>query len=121
MPDQFYLRLQESTVIALIMTVQTRMPRLIKEYSAYPKEELISSIKRISKRIGGDNTKEAINEVEANNFSRAIEITLNYYDKTYMYGLKERATGKIYYINTETDEIETNVSEILKVAKKIVF
>ena len=119
MPDQFFLRLQESPVIAIIMTVQTRLPRLIKEYSAYPKEELISSIEKISKRLGGDNTKEAITELEANNFSRAIEIILNYYDKTYMYGLKKRTEKMIHYIHTETNDIETTVSEILKAAKKI--
>jgi tRNA 2-selenouridine synthase len=119
MPDEFYLRLQESPVIAIIMTVQTRMPRLIKEYSAYPKEELISSIKKISKRLGGDNTKVAIAELEANSLTRAIEITLNYYDKTYMYGLKRKDKDIIHYIYTETDDTKANVSEILKVAKKI--
>jgi len=119
MPDEFYLRLQESPVIAIIMTVQTRMPRLIKEYSAYPKEELILSIKKISKRLGGDNTKVAIAELEANSLTRAIEITLNYYDKTYMYGLKRKDKDMIHYIRTETDDTKANVSEILKVAKKI--
>ena len=119
MPDQFYHNLRESPVVALIMTVQTRMPRLIKGYSAYPKEELISSIKRISKRLGGDYTKEAINEVEANNFSRAIEITLNYYDKTYLYGLKGRKEELVHFIHTETADTEANILKILKVADKI--
>ena len=117
MPEQFYVNLRESPVIALIMNVETRMPRLLKEYSSYPKEELISSIERISKRLGGDNTKEAIKEVEESRFSRAIEITLNYYDKTYMFGLKKR--NEISYIQTDTDEIRVNVSKILKVAEEI--
>ena len=121
MPDQFYLRLHEAPVIAILMSVETRMPRLIKEYSAFPKEELISSVRRITKRLGGDNTKEAITALEENNFSRAIEITLGYYDKTYLYGLKGRKEEQVHYIHTETDEIEINVSKILKVAEKIEF
>lgn len=116
MPEQFYLRLRESPVIALIMDVETRMPRLIKEYSVYPKEELISSINRIAKRLGGDSTKEAIKEVEKDNVSRAIEIALNYYDKTYLFGLKKRTEKTIRYIQTDTDEIPVNVSKILKAA-----
>ena len=119
MPDQFYFNLRESTVIALIMDIETRMPRLIKEYSAYPKEELILSIKRIAKRLGGDYTKEAIKAVEESNFERAIEITLNYYDKTYMFGLKRRPEDMINYIQTKTDKIQGNVSGILKAAGKI--
>jgi tRNA 2-selenouridine synthase len=119
MPEQFYFNLRESPVIALIMDVKTRMPRLIKEYSAYPKEKLISSIERIAKRLGGDNTKEAIKEVEESNFSRAIEITLNYYDKTYLFGLKRRKENMIRYIQTDTDEIPVNVSKILTAAEEI--
>jgi len=121
MPDLFYTNLRESSVIAIVMDVETRMPRLLKEYSAYPKEELISSIKRISKRLGGDNTNEALRGVGESNFSRAIEITLNYYDKTYLFGLKKRPAEMIRYIETDTDEIAVNVSKILDAASKIGF
>jgi tRNA 2-selenouridine synthase len=119
MPDQFFFNLRESPVIALIMDVQTRLPRLMKEYSAYPREDLISSITRIAKRLGGDNTKEAISQVNELNISGAIEISLNYYDKSYMFGLKKRPEELIRYIQTDTDEIEINVKKILKEAKKI--
>jgi len=121
MPDLFYTNLRESSVIAIVMDVETRMPRLLKEYSAYPKEELISSIKRISKRLGGDNTNEALRGVGESNFSRAIEITLNYYDKTYLFGLKKRPAEMIRYMETDTDEIAVNVSKILDAASKIGF
>ena len=120
LPDKFFLNLRESQVIGLIMDVKTRMPRLLKEYSLYSKEELISSINRIAKRLGGDNTREAIREVEESNYSVAIEITLNYYDKAYMYGLKKRPEELIHFIQTDTDEIPVNVSKILEVAEKTV-
>jgi tRNA 2-selenouridine synthase len=116
MPDQFFNNLREAPVIALIMDVQTRMPRLLNEYSTYSKEELIVSIKRISKRLGGDNTHEAIQAVENSNFARAIEITLNYYDKTYLFGLKKRTDNMIQYINTDTDDITVNAQKILEAA-----
>lgn len=119
LPDKFFINLRESPVIGLMMAVETRMPRLLKEYSTYSKEELISSINRIAKRLGGDNTREAISEVEKSNFSRAIEITLNYYDKTYMFGLKKREEEKVHYIETDTDEIPVNVSKILEAADKV--
>ena len=121
MTDQFYRNLRESPVIALLMDAKTRLPRLIQEYSSFPKEELISSITRIAKRLGGDFTSEAIKSVEEANFGRAIEITLKYYDKTYLFGLKKRPDEQIQYIHTETDNIEMNVSEILKAAKKVPF
>jgi tRNA 2-selenouridine synthase len=121
MPDQFYYNLRESCVIALLMDMKTRLPRLVEEYSTFPKDDLISSIKRIAKRLGGDFTSEAVKAVEESNFARAIEITLNYYDKTYMFGLKRRPDEQIRYIHTNTDNIEQNISEILKASRKINF
>jgi tRNA 2-selenouridine synthase len=113
MPDQFYRRMQESPVIALIMDVKTRMPRLLKEYSAHAKDELISSVLKISKRLGGDNTKESIESIESGDFTRAIEITLGYYDKTYMFGLKKRPGEMIRFIETDTDDVAVNIDRIL--------
>jgi tRNA 2-selenouridine synthase len=119
MPDQFYFNIIESPLIALIMDIKTRMPRLIAEYSTYPKEEIIASIMRITKRIGGDKTKESIKAVEDGDFSKAIEITLGYYDKTYLYGLKRRPGNNIHYVQTDTDDIVTNVTMISDIACKI--
>jgi tRNA 2-selenouridine synthase len=117
-PDQFYTRMQESPVIALIMDVKTRMPRLLKEYSAHSKEELIASVMKISKRLGGDNTRESKESIESGDFARAIEITLSYYDKTYMYGLKRRPEKNIRFVETDTDDITVNIDRILKAAEE---
>jgi tRNA 2-selenouridine synthase len=114
MPDKFYLRMQESPVIALIMDVKTRIPRLLKEYSAHSKEELIASVMKISKRLGGDFTKESIESIESGDFTRAIEITLSYYDKTYRYGLKRRPEKNIRYIETDTDDVAFNIDLIIR-------
>jgi tRNA 2-selenouridine synthase len=87
MPDQLYFNMQDSPVIALIMDVSTRLPRLLREYSEYPREELLAAVRKISKRLGGDNTNESLESIESGNFRKAIEITLNYYDKAYRYSL----------------------------------
>jgi tRNA 2-selenouridine synthase len=113
MPDQFYYRMRESPVIALIMDVATRMPRLLKEYAQYPHGELVASVNKISRRLGGDRTKESIESIESGNFTRAIEITLEYYDKTYMFGLRKRDAGQVQVIETATDDIGTNAEMII--------
>ena len=50
----------EFPAIILMMDVKTRLPRLMEEYSTYPADSLKASILRISKRLGGDNTRDAI-------------------------------------------------------------
>jgi tRNA 2-selenouridine synthase len=115
-PDSFYDKMQSSPVVALIMDIKTRLPRLLEEYSGYPPEDLKLCIQRISKRLGGDNARESIGYIETGNFSGAIEMTLKYYDKMYMYGLRQKREGKIKYVETATDNIESNISKILESA-----
>ncbi len=119
MPEKLYLNMQDTPAIILMMDVGTRLPRLIKEYSTYPPESLKTSIMKISKRLGGDNTRDAIDAVEKGDFAKAIEITLYYYDKAYLYGLKKKSNDNIVYIETDSDDIETNALKILEVAGKI--
>lgn len=117
MPDQFFFNLREAPVIALIMEAETRLPRLMKEYSDYPAGELIISINKIARRLGGDITKGAIKKVEESDIAGAIEIVLRYYDKTYMFGLKKRPEKSVRYLHTDTDNIEVNVSKVLREAE----
>lgn len=121
MPERFYLNMQETPAIILIMDVKTRLPRLLKEYSAYDAESLKDSIMKISKRLGGDNTRDAIKAVDDGDFAKAIEITLYYYDKAYLYGLKKKNSKNIIYIESESDDIETNAHKILNAAGKIIW
>lgn len=119
LPDQFYFNMQDTPVIVLVMDVKTRLPRLMEEYSEYPAESLKASVMKISKRLGGDNTRDAIEAVEKGDISKAIEISLNYYDKAYMYGLKKKESKNIIYVETDTDDIEKNASKILEAANAI--
>lgn len=119
MPDEFYSNMQDTPAIILIMDVKTRLPRLLKEYTAYPPELLKLSIMKISKRLGGDNTRDAINAVDEGNFARAVEITLSYYDKAYMFGLKKKNSKNLYLVNTDTDDIESNALKVLDAADRI--
>ena len=118
-PDCFYERMQGSPVIVLMMEVKLRLPRLIQEYSQYPPELLKASIMRISKRLGGDNTRDAINAVEQGDYSKAIEISLGYYDKAYLFGLRKKSSNNLIYVETDTDDIAINAMKVLDAAGKI--
>ncbi len=116
MPDGFYGRMQESPVIALMMSIETRLPRLLEEYSAFPPDLIRTSVLKISRRLGGEKTKEAIEAVDRNDFSTAIRITLEYYDKAYSYGLSKRKSGQIVFVDTDTDDTAINAGKVLDAA-----
>jgi tRNA 2-selenouridine synthase len=80
---------------------------------------LKASILRISKRLGGDNTHEALEAVGRGDFAKAIQITLFYYDKAYMHGLKKKSENMLIYVEADTDSVEQNTIKVLEAAKKI--
>ena len=121
MPDNFYLNMQRSPVIALMMGPEERMPRLLREYSVCSTDDLKASVLKISRRIGGDKTKETLNAIETGNLARAIEIILDYYDKAYKYGIRNKPHNNVIYVYTDTDDIKTNAGKILEAAEKITF
>ena len=82
---------------------------------------LKNAIMKICKRMGGDNTKDAITAVDAGDFETAIRITLKYYDKAYLYGITKKHSGKVIYVETETDDIEKNANKILEASEKITW
>jgi len=121
MPDAFFDNMQESPAIILRMDINTRLPRLIEEYSGYPAGALKASVIKISKRLGGNNAKEALEAIDRGDFTKAIEIILRYYDKTYLYGISRKRTGNIINIETDTDDVEENSMKILEATKKITW
>jgi tRNA 2-selenouridine synthase len=93
----------------------------MEEYSVYPSEFLKTSLLKISKRLGGDKTRDAIDAVEKGDFAKAIEIVLYYYDKTYLFGLQKKDAKRIIYVNADSDDIATNTLKILEASKTIIW
>jgi tRNA 2-selenouridine synthase len=119
MPEAFYQNMQELPVIELVMDVKLRLPNLMKEYSCYPPESLNDAVRKISKRLGGDNTRDALSSIEKGDFAAAIEIVLHYYDKAYHFGLRRRNIKNTVYVSLDTDNVEENAAKVLKAASEI--
>jgi tRNA 2-selenouridine synthase len=116
LPEIFYNNMQEVKTVVLMMDIETRLPRLMEEYSGYPPEVLRASVMKISKRLGGDNTHDAIRAIDDGDIAKAIEISLTYYDKAYQYSIKRKPSGEIIYVETDTDDIGINAEKVLKAA-----
>lgn len=121
MPDEFYNNMQDSPTIILYMEFEKRVPRLIEEYSTYPPDLLRESIMKISKRLGGDNTRNALDAVDRHDFAKAVEITLKYYDKAYLYGISKKHTNNLISVETDTDDVTINAGKVLNASEKIVW
>lgn len=89
-PKDFYDQYRQAPAVFIECSRQTRLSNLLHDYGDLPTELLIAGIERIAKRMDGKLVKTAVDSVSAGNCAVAIEIVLDYYDKTY-----ERAKSKI--------------------------
>ena len=89
-PPALFEQLRTAPRWVLEVPRAARVAKLAAEYGAEAPAELAASIERIQKRLGGLATKQALAAVEARDFSTMVEVVLDYYDKTYTYGLAQR-------------------------------
>ncbi len=89
-PQEFYQRMHFSPLVKVDLSLDQRIERLVKEYALFTKEELTHAISKITKRLGGDNAKHAVEAIERGDFHEATRILLWYYDKAYNRSIEER-------------------------------
>ncbi len=119
MPNEFFQNMQKNPVIVLLIDLKIRLHRLVREYAGYSVPDLIRAIGKISKRLGGENTIDAISSAGKGDFEKAAEIILRYYDKAYLYGLKKKQADKIVYIESDTDDAGVNAERILEASRSL--
>lgn len=88
-PGPFYEQMKGSRLLFLKIARELRASQLVKHYAGFAPDELKDCIIKISKRLGGDRTKEALDSVERADFKHTAMITLLYYDKAYLFSLEK--------------------------------
>ncbi|WP_035558993.1 tRNA 2-selenouridine(34) synthase MnmH [Hymenobacter sp. IS2118] len=89
-PPALFAQLRAAPRWVLEVPRPARVAKLAAEYGAEAPAELAAAIERLHKRLGGLATQQALAAVEAGDFSLMVELVLDYYDKTYTYGLAQR-------------------------------
>ena len=80
----------EAEIITLEIPFEERLAHICEEYGCLDKEKVIEAILRIKERLGGTETKKAIQLLNENNTIESFRILLKYYDKWYTKGLHNR-------------------------------
>jgi tRNA 2-selenouridine synthase len=89
-PNKFWDNMRKSQLYFLDIPFEERLKHIVTTYGLFEKEQLISAITRIQKRLGGLETKKSINFLQENNFHGCFSILLRYYDKFYANSLLKR-------------------------------
>ena len=90
LPNALWETMRASPVYFLQIPFDERLKHITDEYSRCDKERLAGAIERIKKRLGGLETKNALQFLAEENYSECFRILLHYYDKQYLKGLHNR-------------------------------
>lgn len=113
-PFALYKRMRDARVIKVDIPKKVREERLVKEYANGDTEGLRNALERISKKLGGLRAKQAFDALEAKDFITVADISLQYYDKAYSFGIAKRDQKKIIEIPIEEDHPVETAKRILK-------
>ncbi len=92
-PDPFWNSMQNSPLFLMEKPLEERIEQLLKDYGSFFRHELVESVKRIEKRLGGARTKEIVHKINNEDLKGAAEILLHHYDSTYTYNLQKRKSN----------------------------
>ncbi len=113
LPEQLYEKLRESPVIFLDIPKDIRIERLVRDYSNYGNDLLEKALNSIVKRMGGNNYKDAVTALNNNDYHTVADITLNYYDKAYAYGVEKRDQKNVHRLKIDSGDSEIISKKIL--------
>ena len=89
-PPGLFAQLRAAPRFVLEVPRAARVAKLAAEYGAEDPALLAEAVGRLQKRLGGLATQQALDAVAAGDFILMVERVLDYYDKTYTYGLAPR-------------------------------
>lgn len=114
-PNGFFSKMRDMPVYFLDVPLHERAKHLVRIYANLSHDKLGAAITRIAKRLGYDNAKFALEELEKKNYYRVVVISLQYYDKYYLIGLQKREESKILKYKIPTVNPEEMAALVLKI------
>jgi len=117
-PENFFAHMRESKVYFLNMPKEQRAKILVEEYATCEKSSLAHSIERISKRLGGLRSTEALQYLQEGNYYETALITLDYYDKFYLKGLNRRDQKNVIIIESDSIDTVVNAEKVIEIFEK---
>jgi tRNA 2-selenouridine synthase len=89
-PAAFFRQMRSSQIYFIDIPFEERLNFIVEHYGKFEKEKLVNAIIRIKKRLGGLETKTAINYLIEDNIRGCFSVLLTYYDKFYLKSLQSR-------------------------------
>lgn len=115
-PFVFYKQMRTASLFFLDIPFEKRVAHIVHHYGKFEKEKLISGIVRIKKKLGGLETKTAINALLEDDLITCFTILLKYYDKLYLKSTHSKEEGErtITEVSSESTDVKSNTEKLMQ-------
>jgi tRNA 2-selenouridine synthase len=118
-PNALFRQMRNAPITVLKISTEARVGSLVAEYGVLDKDFLKECTQKIWKRLGPEQTKNAITAIDEDRMVDFIRIVLVYYDKTYRNGLTKRDQAKIVEIDGNDTDALANARLIIAQQNKL--
>ncbi|HXB06126.1 MAG TPA: tRNA 2-selenouridine(34) synthase MnmH [Puia sp.] len=119
LPKPFWTRMRNALLFDLQVPLEHRVAALETEYGGLDRDFLIECTQRITKRLGPEQTKNAIAAIREDRIPDFIRQVLVYYDKAYLKGLKSRVDPRIIELPLPDGDTYRNTATLLEAAHSL--
>lgn len=113
-PLPLWHQLRKAPLVHVKLGQEARVKRLVNEYGQFDPEMLEEAIIKLTKRLGGQHAKSALEALQENRLDEVAVILLTYYDKAYELGIAKRQELVQYQTEFDTFDPEIISQDIIK-------
>lgn len=94
-PEGLWLQMKKALLHVLELPFEQRLQTILDDYGKFPAEALIEATLRIGKRLGPEQTKNAVAALREGDLKTGFTYALEYYDKSYQHKINERGNNNL--------------------------
>jgi tRNA 2-selenouridine synthase len=118
-PQALWDQMRSAKVCYLDIPFEVRLDYIVKMYGVFPIEALMDATQRIEKRIGPQQTKEALQALRDGDLRKGLSYSLVYYDKAYRHKTDQRTKESVFLVSSDVVDAERNAQLILSAQNNI--
>ena len=107
-PQSFFLCMRRSPVYFLNIPFDERIKHILTIYGKGSREKIMNATVRLQKRLGGLETKNAVNALLEDDLEGCFRILLHYYDRLYLKSTMSATEGEREIVNVDSPVTDEN-------------
>jgi len=118
LPQPLWETMRVSSSIAIEVSLELRVNRLVDDYGQASRTELEKSIQKLQQKLGGQHMKAALELLAENRLDELAELLLVYYDKQYGFSKGKYLDRKPFLIELSTNDALQNAKQLIALAEQ---